>query len=271
MVKGIWEDWILMKNSDEDISRESVSYNQHGQWELKKSEESKPIAADAQSKWENHNKNLNRMFSQLYHASFKGDETQQHANDIKNYVKSAPKGEIDIGHLGKLIEKQPFKRGSSSGGINRRPALRHKDLAEMITPHVGDSNSMMDIWKNHGGEDALRTVLRVHGANGNNNRGYEAIGWKNPKMISDISGSMKPGRSGNVWDYDNEKNEEIHHRFDAPEHHATPHDPQLQQRVLETWDSMMDDDGFGNHKNFQDHEDAVLDRAIDQFKRHHKL
>jgi len=281
----MWDEWILMKNDEDhvDISRESINYNKHGQWELKKAMSDTPQPAPASpEKFKMHSDKLNGMFADMYKASFAGEDATHHVNKIKDYVKKAPKGEIDIGHLGKLVEKQPYKRNINStitNPYNRRSPLRHKDLGEMITPHIEDINSLTDIHKNHGGEAALRTVLRINGTNGVADAQYHDIGFKNPKMHKDLINSMWPGKGDDLRDYDHEPNPALGERYTSKphnipgktEHMDTPHNRHLHEKVLDTWNAAQDWEADDHDAKQLAHEDAAVDRAYDQIKRHHNL
>lgn len=60
--------------------------------------------------------------------------------------------------------------------------------------------------------------------------------------------------------------------FNKPYFHKTEVDPKLHEKVSSTWDAMHENHNNSTHAAHEKaHESAVIDRALDRFKRHHKL
>ena len=260
MIKDILKDWIIMRDKVKDI-RES---SERPATRLQKNEEvvHTPPAANAGEKWEEHNSNLNRKFAQFYHAKFKGEDTKPHVDGIVRYVKNAPKGEIDIGHLTKLIDKQPKLRGRDdwNKGVN----WSHRN--EMLRPHIGDVTSFPELHEHYGGLPAVKAVLRMHGANGDPYMDNTSL-FRSRDMHGDVMHTMNPSKG----EWISQKRENENH-WDEHEHttsftHSPRTDDPLHQKVVETFNDIMggDFDFFDQDeqaKRQDAHDDAAAERGM---------
>lgn len=218
---------------------------------------------------------ISGLFSQLNSHSLhnRNDEAKRVKGEIKDFALGAPKGSIDIGHLGELrenhlkIQHPPGGRGDWDRGYKVRP-MTDEDMAEVINHHLGDAKSLKDIYQNHGGEKTLRSLMHVNGARGTPQASYSHIKFKNPSMHADLQDLVNPG----VGSHHREENRHKGVLPQAP-FAKTEWDPELHQKVHDTFTNMTDDlyEGNENENAQKNHQNAVVDRGAEMFKRHYKL
>ena len=186
---------------------------------------------------------------------------------IKDHILNAPKGSIDFGVLGDLREKQ--HKGSPLGDIGRfsQCAINHQDMAEMINHHLGDARSIKDIHDNHGGMKAVETLMRTMGANGDPSE-YSHLKFKKPGLHEDLLDLVNPGKAIN-------DRHERRHEGVLPRTYLdhVSSNPKLDKKVEDTHEDLWSDDNqnWDNYSIMKAHEDAVVARGLDKFKRHFKL
>lgn len=184
---------------------------------------------------------------------------------IRSYALGLPKGQIDLGHVGKLRE-QSEKTGNVPGqprSTPRRP-ITHDDMEEIISHHVGDAPDLKHIYDNNGGDGAIETLGRQTGANGVNLSSRYKVSFKNPKITASVSDLMRPGYGAS----DDNGN---YHEGDYKDTHA---DPQYHKPVEDAHRALsgLDGSGTGNdEKIMKDLDDAAAKRAVHRFKKHHKI
>ncbi len=205
------------------------------------------------------NKHITGLFGKLNGATKAGNQQAINAykGDIRSYSLGLPKGSLDIGHLGKLRE------ASAKNGATR--PIAHHELAEIINHHVGDVKSLKDLHQKNGGDAALETVMRTMGANGHPEE-YSHMKFKNPGVHADILDLVQPGKGGE---------DRKLHGLPPADFTSTPNDPNLDSDVDRTYDDMSGswDGEEGTHDSNLEklHENAVVKRGVERFKRHHKL
>jgi len=272
-LKKAWEDFVLVKSLEEniDVTQEELTCSPNGQWSLKKAtlhipdhwaeefraEQAAKAKGQASPKALSDNSAaLNDMFHRLNSATMNGnrDEAENVAKDIHNHVVSSPKGSIDIGHLGNLVDKSQHGR-----------VIGHARLEAMIKPHIQDVNSLDEIHRNFGGDDALRTVMRVHGANGSVMQNYDkgTHMFKNPKVLGDLVNAVHPHKGSHIYDSNGNAIET------NSDHLNTDWDEGLHNNVLDTWSKAYANDW--DDKSMKDYENAVVERGLDHLKRHYGL
>src|ERR1035437_4957538 len=196
---------------------------------------------------EAHNGHLTTLFQQMNGAAKVGDQAgvDLHKGKIKDYVLKTPAGGIDLGHLGKLRETS-----EKHVADNKRP-MTHDDMSEMINHHAGNAKDLQDIYHKHGGEGAIETLMRTIGANGTPAQ-YSNLKFKDPKVHEELEGLVH-GNAGISTA--------------SPLGAANLIDPKLQSDVDKTYDEMYETGDGDEVKAKKDHENAVVKRSMDVFKK----
>jgi len=264
---------------------ENLIKNALGQWRLvsdmlRKSPEDapKPVQPIINPDINANSEKLSKLFSAQNEHVIHGRAREAHEvkGQIKDMVLRAPKGSIDIGHLGKLRDTQlkitPPDSGEWKG---KRQPLRDEDMEEIISKHLGDAKNLKDIHDNHGGLKTVEAVLKTIGSKANPTF-YSGLKFKNPNLHLDMIDLMNPDKGNESTRSEGEDSHTLRAKGIFPKSsfaRTAPH-PDLHQKVKETWDEMKrnsahtrDPDEVTNSA----HEKAVMDRAIDRFKRHYKL
>ena len=215
---------------------------------------------------------LKGLFDQMKEHHLKEDLVKVKAlkGQIKDHLLKAPKGSIDFGVLGDLRENQHKGVALEGNGWRARRAIDHKDMAEIINHHLGDAKSIKDIHDNHGGMKAVEALMRTMGANGDP-VAYSNLKFKKPGLHEDLLDLVNPGKAQS--DRQNRRHEGVLPRTYLE---STPSDPKLHKKVEDTWSDGDGEDedgyqGWDNPSKAKDHEDAVIARGLDKFKRHFKL
>ncbi len=184
---------------------------------------------------------------------------------IRSYALGLPKGQIDLGHLGKLREKSD-KFTAPTGSPYKRPQaarpITHEDMEEIISHHVGDAPDLKHIYDNNGGDGAIETLGRQTGADGLNEVSRYKASFKNAKIPASIADLMRPGH-GVVDDNGN------YIEGDYKDTHA---DPQYQKEVEQAHDALTHMGQYADHaKIMKELDDAAAKRAVHRFKKHHGI
>ena len=258
---------------------EKLIKNALGQWKLvgemlRKSPEDapKPIQPTINSDIRANSKKLSKLFSdQNEHiANGRAREAHEVKGQIKDLALRAPKGSIDVGHLGSMRDTQLKVKHPDSPEFQRgsRP-LGKKDMEEIINHHLGDAKSLKDIHQNHGGMKTIEAVLKTVGSAADPTH-YSNMKFKNPNVYLDMIDLLNPGKS--QFEREEEGNRAKGILPKSP-YSKTPANPDLHKKVEQTWDTWMNrgQDSEEDHGNQAAHEKSVMDRATDIFKRHHKL
>jgi hypothetical protein len=211
-------------------------------------------------------KKLTEMFGKMNEHAVAGrsHEVNQIKGEIKNLALKAPKGSIDVGHLGMMRENHLPISGS------RVRAFSKGDMEEIINHHLGDAKSLKDIHQNHGGDDTIRTLMHVMGANGSP-RQYSNLKFNKPGVHEDLLDLIWEGKA--QFDRDTQRHKGVMPRAYFTN---TPVDPKLDDEVHRTGNSLWTEDeddtlGVDRKHKFTAHENAVVARGLERFKRHHKL
>ncbi len=245
-----------------------------------------------------------------HHEETTGKRPELHSLDaargaIKDYALNLPKGKVDLGHLGKLREAQT----KLTDGPYSERSLNHEDMAEIINHHFGDAPSLKYIHDHGGGTDAIETLVHTMGANGIPQR-YSSLMFKNPQLHHDLLHLINPPKQawentygprmedpelGKLYSrlYRRNISEEERGRLQTeieareediskksppiestyentpatPEHDAIVHT--AHQRVMNYDEN--DNAGYDNPVYTKALTNAAAARAVDRFKRHHKL
>lgn len=181
---------------------------------------------------------------------------------IKSYALSLPKGQIDLGNLGKLREAHDKIAPTGNPRARRRPITKD-DMAEIINHHVGDAPSLKHIHDNNGGEHAIATLARTMGANGDPQE-YSAFKFKNPQLHTDLLDLVNPGK----------------HKYEvkaiSSTYENTHADEPFELDVIEANHDLMADQPDGSAGYDNDHirkqlTNAAAKRAVHRFKKHHGI
>ena len=197
---------------------------------------------------------------------------------LKQHLLDLPQGQIDLGHLNKLREgskKVPehisdYRRDPDPlvMPLNDEPTenthasrvLSTGDMEEIINHHVGDAKSLKEIHDKNGGIGAVEALGRTLGTSGAPSS-YTGIKL-HPQVYTDALELMRPGSR----DYSiNDPDEPLESTY--PNHLQYPNAAEHEEAVDSTFRRMAD----GSESNMKDHENAVINRALDRFKHHHKL
>lgn len=223
----------------------------------------------------NHKK-FTDMFNKMNDHTTNGrhDEASKVRGEIKNTALIAPKGSVDVGRLNEMRERQLMgtvtRNSQGHAWTDHGRQVNHDDVAEIINHHLGDAKSLKDIHDNHGGEKTIEALMRTMGANGIP-KNYSNLKFNKPGIHEDLLDLINPHKA----DHDRKKQR---HKgvFQQAYFSKTPVDPELNHQVNETFDKMFEEDDNGNYGHYDKHiskahENAVVARGIEHFKRHHKL
>jgi len=210
-----------------------------------------------------------------------GERPQLHSVDnirgaIRKYALGLPKGQIDLGHLGKLREAQDeidLEDDNTYGSFKRKP-ISHEDMAEIINHHTGDAPSLKHIHDNNGGIDAIETLAHTHGADNLAPHSYNIRAHKNNQIWADMHDLMRPDHRIPLEDW-GIGDERVTY---TPTYGKVESDPKLDRKVQNAHEKAMstwDWDYQGPHEESKhlrkQLNNAVVKRALDRFKKHHKL
>jgi hypothetical protein len=220
---------------------------------------------------------LSKLFSdQNEHvANGRAREAHEVKGQIKDLALRAPKGSIDVGHLGSMRDTQlKVKHPDSPEWKGKEHPLGEKDMEEIINHHLGHAKNLKDIHDNHGGLKTVEAVLKTVGSKADPTF-YSGLKFKNPNIHLDMIDLMNPSKS----EFERSQNEHgnPHTRtkgiLPMSPFTKTPSHPDLHKKVQQTWDTLMNhgEDSNADQGNQAVHEKAVMDRAMDRFKRHYKL
>jgi len=176
-----------------------------------------------------------------------------HESSLSEFIRKAPKGSIDFGHIFDKVKGNPDLKG----------VVRSSDFIDGLNHHLNGVRDLKDIHDHHGGLDAVEGVLKhYHGANGVPTQ-YSSLNFgKHNKKIHAESQSLVGGTI-----FDDEPNQNL------PEYE---YDPRLHKETLDSWDSWMDalDEDHESPKADQEmkrHGRSAINRAMHSFKNYHKL
>jgi hypothetical protein len=228
----------------------------------------KTVGASAGKKYAATNDKFTQLFTDLNKhvkqanaaKSGRTPAIDQAVGAIKSYALGLPKGQIDLGHLGKLREgheEVEYNNTNYAGQpfVHTRRPVGHSDIEEIINHHVGDAPDLKHIHDHNGGVDAIETLAQTMGANGDPSD-YTGFKFKNPQVHADILDLVRPGHH--------------HHNgngYRTSTYENTDNDPNLDQDVDDTWNGRSS----GDKHEVKAHNEAVMRRAVDRFKRHHNI
>jgi len=240
------------------IIRELLKTAPNGQWSLEKAwvkDEDQSTPA----------KNLRSAYPTMGSAFH--PDSYKNPNKVTDFIKKAPKGSIDFGHVFDKIKKNP--------------SLKHitdqSDFLDSLNHHLDGVRDLKDIHDHHGGLDAVEGILRnYHGHGGESTYIPLHLGKHNQKIIAESNDIMYPGKG--KWMHDP--------RFSIKEDDGTELDPSkriqyephfdqgLNKEVADSWSNVMEEVGpdfKSGHPGFDAHQDKVIHRAMDTFKKYHRL
>jgi len=212
----------------------------------------------------------------------KGGIDPQHFYD---HIKKAPKGSIDFGHIFDKVKGNP----------NLKPLLGSSDFIDGLNHHLDGVRDLKDIHDHHGGVDAVEGILKhYHGAHGTPSE-YSLLnfGKHNKKIHAEAQDLVNPGK-GNI-EYEpqplpqsstqpplNQQPASLDPK-DRPDY-SSHIDPELDAHAESTFDNAfygnddVDDDDDDDvdpdemaDRRWKMHGKAAINRAMDAFKKYHKL
>lgn len=257
---------------------EKLIKNALGQWKLigemlRKSPEETPKPAPTVSPdMKANSEKLSKLFSEqnAHVANGRAREAFETKGKIKDMVLRAPRGSIDMGHLGSMRDTQlPIKHPDGTEWTRPEEPLHKRDMVELINHHLGDAKSLKDMHDNHGGLKTVEAVLKTMGAAADPTY-YSSMKFKNPNTYLDMVDLMNPnGKS----EYErNDEGSRAKGIFPKGIYSKTQSDPELHKKVHQTWESLHEGENTHVDRGRRAaHEKATIDRAMDMFKRHHKL
>lgn len=224
-----------------------------------------PVGDMAEARKANSGK-LKELFSKMneHSAANRIAEADGVKGQIKDLALKAPKGSIDVGHMGMMREHQ-------LENANKRKPLSHQDMAEVINHHLGDAKSLKDIHQNHGGDDTIRTLMHTMGANGEP-KSYSHLKFNKPGLHEDLLDLVWKGKG--EYDRGTQRHKGV---MPMAPFAKTPYDKDLDAKVQKTGHALMsggddgDEYGFDNKTITKAHEKAVVDRGLELLRRHHNL
>jgi hypothetical protein len=249
-----------------------------------------------------HNEKISKMFDKLNEHAKNGDfdNMSKVKGEIKDYALKAPKGSIDLGHFTDHREEHstmdkhaPKSAGWRAGGEYTpeeeqqnesarkfyQGKFKHSDFVDIINHHVGDQLKSLKQVADKRGMGAVKGLMRAMGANcdGTEDTGGYSNLKLHPRLHYDIMDVMNPGKS----DYYRKSPEgKAAGLLPVSAFHRTQADPDLHQKVVDTWNNMYVDDEDPNNEDeypgsnptkARVHEDAVMDRGLELFKRHYNI
>jgi hypothetical protein len=169
------------------------------------------------------------------------------ASHLHNFIKKAPKGSIDFGHIFDKVKGDPD---------NLKHVVRSSDFIDGLNHHLDGVRDLKDIHDHHGGLDAVEGVLKhYHGANGTPLE-YSSLnfGKHNKKIHAESQAIVGSGI-----------------RDDEPGQNLPDYefDPQLHKETVDTYRKAISGDNWENDSKI--HGRAAIKRAMDAFKKYHKL
>ena len=224
-----------------------------------------------------HNEKTSKMFEALS-ASLKGNSVEEKAaakGELKNHLLTAPKGSIDIGHLGKLRDEHGHSN-TSNNSTHYKTKFNSEDMADVINRHVGDKTRSLKSFHDTHGDAGLRTLMDTMGANGVP-QGYSNLKL-HPRLHADLLDLVNPGKA----EHDRVENR---HKgvLPFPPWHKTQKDVLGEggngaEEVDNTYEAMNGwnlpedhpDLGEYNPEQADLHSKAVIDRGLHIFKNHYK-
>ena len=213
--------------------------------------------------------NRDRLTAQ-FHAMHKhiGDSSNFGAEKgkLKADLLAAPKGSIDIGHLGDLKELgdklNPKDEQGNKGFIGR---FSDEDMADVINHHAGDIKDLKEFYDKHG-KKGLRTLLRTHGMNGSD-RGYSHLNLK-PGINEDLNELVGQGYKSNQDREDLDLSDSEYGSLHGPS--GDPDDEKLHDLHNKAF-SGHDNETYGQDGPVKALEKYVLDRSMEKFNKRHGI
>jgi hypothetical protein len=145
-------------------------------------------------------------------------------------------------------------------------------MAEIVNHHTGDAPDLKHIHDNNGGVDAIETLARAHGADNRSAHPYSLRSHKNPQIWADMHDLMRPdstGSDGKITDWSTDPP-----ILYTPTYAKTKGDPALHREVEDAHGEVMGSDwdsAGSDEKKFKRLDNATAKRAVDRFKKFHKL
>jgi hypothetical protein len=189
------------------------------------------------------------------------------SSHVTDFIKKAPKGSIDFGHVFDKIKKNPSLKNITN----------QSDFMDGLSHHLDGVRDLKDIHDHHGGLDAVEGILKnYHGHGGESEYIPLHLGKNNQKLIAESNDLMNPGKGGWMYDPRHDIKEDDGTQLDpAKRIQYEPHfDPDLNKEVADSWENTRQYDGpdfESGHSGFDTHQGKVLRRAMDAFKKYHKL
>jgi hypothetical protein len=183
-------------------------------------------------------------------------------SDFHDFIRKAPKGSIDFGHVFDKIKGNP----------QLKSLVRDDKFIEGLNHHLDGIRNVKDIHDHHGGLDAVEGVLKhYHGSNGNPSF-YSglSLGKNNIKLHAEMMDLVNPGKG--EFEYYDETDPK-----DRPDY-SKHIDPSLHKEALDhydKWSKSYDetDEPFDGdaERHMKAHGRAVIARGMDAFKKYHNL
>lgn len=182
------------------------------------------------------------------------------SKEFNQILSNAPKGSVDFGDIFHIAKNDP------SGKV--KDLVKGSDFIDHLNRHLDGVKDMKDIHDNHGGLDAVEGILKnYHGANGIPSE-YSSLnfGKHNKKIQAEAQDLVFPGKGSG--EYSGTKDP-----ADRPDY-SSHIDSTLDADVHKTMDDAQNaSDPFHNSNwhLWKKHTKAAMARAMDAFKKYHKL
>jgi hypothetical protein len=179
------------------------------------------------------------------------------SGDLHDILSKAPKGSVDFGDI--------FRRAKNDPSEKIKKLVRSSDFMDHLNRHLDGVKDMKDIHDNHGGLDAVEGVLKhYHGSNGVPSE-YNGLnfGKNNKKIHAEAMDLVWPGKG--TFEYDDQNPDPR----DRP-NYGGHIDPAINDEVIDAHNKATGGDNF-DEQAFKAHGRAAIKRAMDAFRKYHKL
>lgn len=183
-------------------------------------------------------------------------------SDFHDFIRKAPKGSIDFGHIFDKVKGNP----------DLKHLVKGDKFVDNLNHHLDGVRDLKDIHDHHGGLDAVEGIVKhFHGANGVPSQYSRlSLGKHNRKLHAEMMDISNPGRGSTEYDINTPD------PMDRPDYYKHI-DPALNKETIDSyheaigvWDNDDADDDDA-HELWKKHGRAAIKRGMDAFKKFHRI